>query len=145
MTALLMETVADIAYMAGVVRYDSGAGDSRFDISQFIKWAEEFEAMLQVDEQGNETYGGDDYLTAVEKFAKSKIAPMRSHRPTFNLIPSFEPEFTITMSGEMLDIILSALQRANFREIEIGLELGVPPNTGFEWLRKKLQDVKGEE
>ncbi len=72
------EAVADIAYQAGVARYYSG--DSRADIAQFIAWAQEFEKLLVYDKDGNETYNGKDYMTAIEEFTLAKWAPA-NHQP----------------------------------------------------------------
>lgn len=63
----LLEAVADIAFIAGAHRYHSG--DSREDIDLIIDGAFRFEAKRKVDEQGNETYDGGDYMTAIEGFA----------------------------------------------------------------------------
>lgn len=38
----LLETLADIAYIAGESKYFTG--DSRADVNEFILWAREFEA-----------------------------------------------------------------------------------------------------
>lgn len=59
---LLLETVADIAYLAGVARYYSG--DSRADALRFIDWAQEFEAS---------EYDKDDYIGEIERFTARKI------------------------------------------------------------------------
>lgn len=66
-----LETVADIAFIAGAKRYHSG--DSRQDVQDIITWAAEFEQWREVDAQGNETYHGKDYLTAIEEFALNKM------------------------------------------------------------------------
>jgi len=67
----LHETIADIAYVAGSVGYYSG--DSRADIHGFIIWALEFEKLRAVDDKGNETYNGTDYMSAIELFALERI------------------------------------------------------------------------
>lgn len=67
----LLETVGDIAYVAGVRGFHSG--DSRADMALMIAWAREFETKRVVDGDGNETYNGDDYMTAVETFAGEKL------------------------------------------------------------------------
>jgi len=67
----LMEAVADIAYQAGVAKYYSG--NSRTDIHNFISWAHEFETHRRVDADGNESYFGKDYMTAIEEFAVAKL------------------------------------------------------------------------
>ena len=61
------ETLADIAYIAGYHQYYSG--DSRMDMSEIIAWAHEFETMHQ-DTDGDE----EDYMLAVEAFAKGKLS-----------------------------------------------------------------------
>jgi hypothetical protein len=71
----IQEAVADIAYIAGGRGYYSG--DSRQDIADFIKWAEEFERLYKLDALGNETYNGKDYMTAVEEFTNAKLETHR--------------------------------------------------------------------
>lgn len=62
----MIETVADIAYIAGYHKYCSS--DSRLDISQYIQWAVEFEKLHeQIDWQEA------DYMLLVEEFTESKI------------------------------------------------------------------------
>lgn len=70
-----MESASEIAYIAGEFQYHSG--DSRADISSFLQWAEEFEAIRKVDEHGVETYGGQDYISAIWDFARAKIGEPR--------------------------------------------------------------------
>jgi hypothetical protein len=61
-----IETIAEIAYIAGVRQYYSG--DSRADISDFLFWAEEFEQInAEVD------WTEEDYISSVERFADEKI------------------------------------------------------------------------
>ena len=60
------ETLADMAYLSGTWSYYSG--DSRKDMQTFRAWAHQFEAQRKVDADGNETYYGKDYLTAIEEF-----------------------------------------------------------------------------
>jgi hypothetical protein len=67
----LLETVADIAYLAGAKRFHSG--DSREDVTYFISLAEQFETLRRVDANEVETYNGKDYLTAIEEFAFEKL------------------------------------------------------------------------
>jgi hypothetical protein len=66
----LLETVADIAFLAGLRTYHSG--DSRADVQQFIAWANEFEKLRTITD-GVESYGGENYMIAIEKFAYDKI------------------------------------------------------------------------
>lgn len=63
----LLETVADIAYQAGQLKYFSG--DSRADVSEFIQWASQFEK-----ENQKTDWGKNDYLLAIENFTSKKIA-----------------------------------------------------------------------
>jgi hypothetical protein len=70
----LLETISDISFLAGAIRYHSG--DSREDIQQFIAWAKEFEAgrkMIVMGSEKVERYNGMDYLSAIEAFAYSKL------------------------------------------------------------------------
>lgn len=76
----LLETVADIAWLAGAKKYHGG--DSREDISRFIEWAKEFEGGLSIDQEGNQTYYGDDYMIAIEKFALARLEGERQINPT---------------------------------------------------------------
>ena len=66
----MQETIADIAYIAGQQGHYSG--DSRADIHAYILWANEFEQDRWLDESGNESYNGQDYMTAVQVFAEGK-------------------------------------------------------------------------
>jgi hypothetical protein len=65
-TTNLAEVIADIALLAGHVGYYSG--DSRADISQFIYWATEFEAIHAATDWHN-----TDYMETVEQYAMTKI------------------------------------------------------------------------
>jgi hypothetical protein len=67
----LLETVADIAWIAGAKGYYSG--NSRDDIQEFISWAQEFETHKTTDKDGNEKYFGTDYMDAVDDFTTKKI------------------------------------------------------------------------
>lgn len=69
----LMETIADIAYLAGSMKHFTG--DSRKDVADFILWAKEFEALRKVSSLGCESYNGENYMTAIEKFALNKLNP----------------------------------------------------------------------
>lgn len=62
----LLETVADIAYLAGVQRFYSG--NSRQDMANFIWWAREFELL-----HAHTAWEEADYMLAVEAFAKEKL------------------------------------------------------------------------
>lgn len=74
----LLETVADIGYLAGVARWTSG--DSRADIQTFIGWGQEFEALRTV-RDGEERYLGTDYLTAIDGFCRGKLSLARGDGP----------------------------------------------------------------
>lgn len=62
----LLEAVADIAYIAGQRGFFSG--DSRQDIAEFIRWANEFET-LNEETDWDET----DYEDAIEAFTENKL------------------------------------------------------------------------
>ena len=62
----LLETIADISYIAGYEKHYSG--NSRFDISEYIWWAKEFEQIHKKTDWDNE-----DYMLAIEQFATEKI------------------------------------------------------------------------
>jgi hypothetical protein len=64
----LLETVADIAYIAGYHQHYSG--DSRVDMSDYIVWAKEFEETIK-----NTDWDESDYMLFVEKFAYNKLFP----------------------------------------------------------------------
>jgi hypothetical protein len=86
----LLEAVADIAFIAGANHYHSG--DSRQDTDLFIKGAFEFEKKRKVDEKRNETYDGEDYMTAIERFAYDllELEPLWGQQPpaTGNATPT---------------------------------------------------------
>jgi len=62
----LLETVADVSYIAGYEKHYSG--NSRFDISEYIHWAKEFEQINK-----NTDWDYEDYMLAIEQFATEKI------------------------------------------------------------------------
>lgn len=62
----LLETVADIAYQAGEQNFFTG--NSRADISEFIRWAKQLES-----ENVNTDWDLNDYILAIEAFAKARI------------------------------------------------------------------------
>lgn len=62
----LLETLSDIAYIAGSRNYFSG--DSRLDISEFIRWAKEFENI-----NTHTDWDKEDYILAVTAFVESKV------------------------------------------------------------------------
>jgi hypothetical protein len=62
----ILETLADIAYIAGDKKYFSG--DSRADINCFIYWANEFEKM-----NSKTDWDEVNYILAIEAFASAKI------------------------------------------------------------------------
>ncbi len=63
----LLETLADIAYIAGYHQYYSG--DSRMDMSEIIAWTMEFEAIHQ-----DTDWDEENYMLAVEAFANGKLS-----------------------------------------------------------------------
>lgn len=63
----LLETVADIAYQSAQLKFYSG--DSRADVSEFIRWAIQFEK-LNLNTDWNE----NDYILSIEKFTMEKVA-----------------------------------------------------------------------
>jgi len=63
----LLQSIADISYIAGYNRHFSG--DSRADISEYIFWATEFEEIHK-----NTDWDDEDYILAIEKFANQKIS-----------------------------------------------------------------------
>ena len=65
----LLETVADIAYIAGQQKFYSG--NSRADISEFIYWAHEFEK-----KNLKTNWDESDYILTIEEFTNEK---MRNH------------------------------------------------------------------
>ena len=62
----LYEAIADIAYQAGEQNFYTG--DSRADVSEFIRWAEQFET-----ENINTDWDSSDYILAIDAFATLKI------------------------------------------------------------------------
>jgi len=62
----LLQTVADISYIAGFKKHYSG--NSRFDISEYIIWAKEFEQI----HKGTD-WKVEDYMLAIEHYAYQKI------------------------------------------------------------------------
>lgn len=65
----LLETVADIAFIAGEKGFYTG--NSRHDIQLIISWAKEFEEKYKDAEWGVDTE--EDYIDAVKKFTYLKI------------------------------------------------------------------------
>ena len=65
----ILETVADIAYIAGTHRYYSS--DSRADIRQFIWWAEQFEKL-----HNDTDWGADDYIIKIEDYTHRKLSEL---------------------------------------------------------------------
>lgn len=62
----LLETLADIAFQAGEMHFFTG--DSRADVSEFIRWAEEFERANK-----GMDWNSTDYIAEIEKFTSDKI------------------------------------------------------------------------
>jgi hypothetical protein len=94
-----MEAVADIAQMAGLYRHHST--DSRKDISDYIQWAEEFEQARVVDPDGNESYFGKDYMTAIEEFTLRKLEAEGTPKKSMQLSIALN-EFLHTWADGML-------------------------------------------
>jgi hypothetical protein len=69
MNTKLLESLADIAYNAGVNRYYSG--DSRADMHNFIHWAKEFEAINK-----DTDWDEENYMLAIEDFASAKLCEL---------------------------------------------------------------------
>jgi len=65
-TVKIHETIADLAYLAGVKQFYSG--DSRTDIKLFISWANEFEGIHK-----NTDWNEVDYMLEIESYADSQI------------------------------------------------------------------------
>lgn len=59
-TRAFLETLADISYISGETKYFTG--DSRYDVSSFILWAEEF----QRNNRGTNWHEIDYILTVTE-------------------------------------------------------------------------------
>lgn len=64
----LLETIADISYTAGYMKFSSG--DSREDVNTFIFWAEEFQ---KINLKTNWDEVEDDYIISIDKFTVEKI------------------------------------------------------------------------
>lgn len=62
----LIETVADISFIAGEMKYFSG--DSRQDVSNFILWANQFQK-----ENAKTNWNEIDYRLTIENFTIQKI------------------------------------------------------------------------
>lgn len=73
----MIETVADIAYIAGYHKYYSG--NSRLDISEYIQWAVEFEKINQKTD-----WDEADYMLLVEEFTENKIKDEKDSSCIFN-------------------------------------------------------------
>jgi hypothetical protein len=73
----LIETVADISYIAGFKKHYSG--NSRLDISEYIRWAKEFEQIHKDTDWDNE-----DYMMVIEKYAKDNIKQAIADKKVFD-------------------------------------------------------------
>jgi hypothetical protein len=62
----LLETIADISYIAGYNQHYSG--NSRFDISEYIFWAKEFEEIYKYTDWDNK-----NYINLIEEFVGLKL------------------------------------------------------------------------
>jgi hypothetical protein len=65
----VVETIADIAYIAGANKFFSG--DSRLDISEFIRWAQDFENI-----NSSTNWDEKDYISAIEEFTMTKLTSL---------------------------------------------------------------------
>ena len=68
----LLESVADISYIAGNSRYYSG--NSREDISEFIYWANEFEKKHK-----HTDWEYEDYMTEIINYTDTKLKEARRY------------------------------------------------------------------
>jgi len=66
----LLQTVADISYIAGTKKHYSG--NSRFDIAEYIYWAKEFEQI-----HTHTDWDQEDYLLTIDRYADEKIKQAR--------------------------------------------------------------------
>ena len=73
----LLQTVADISYIAGYNKHYSG--NSRLGISEYIIWAREFEQIHQKTDWDNV-----DYMLTIELFANQKIKLVIKENIDFN-------------------------------------------------------------
>ena len=62
----LIQTVADISYIAGYKKHYSG--NSRFDIAEYLIWAKDFEQIHLVT-----NWDIEDYMLTIEQYANQKI------------------------------------------------------------------------
>jgi hypothetical protein len=67
----LLETVADIAYQSAQLKFYSG--DSRSDISEFVRWAMQFEKL-----HSKTDWNENDYILSIEKFTIEKITDAKA-------------------------------------------------------------------
>lgn len=74
--AKTLETIADIAYIAGYHKYSSG--DSRLNVSQFVAWANEFEVVHKKTD-----WDQADYITLIDAFTENKIKMEQESMPSF--------------------------------------------------------------
>jgi len=101
---LLLETVADIAYMAGAARYYTG--DSRQDIQTFITWAQEFEAGVQIGD-GEPSYEGLEYMSAIERFFEKKMTLLNAYT-VVGLYPDACTGFPCPRDGSFITTVVAA-------------------------------------
>lgn len=62
----LLQSIADISYIAGYNRHYSG--NSRIDISEYISWAKEFEVIHEKTD-----WNDNDYMLLIEEYANQKL------------------------------------------------------------------------
>lgn len=80
------ESLADIAYSAGINRYYSG--DSRADMNNFIHWAKEFE-----DVNKDTDWHEEDYMLAIEALRPLNWASNQYFRFFLDRRPLFAQKF----------------------------------------------------
>lgn len=79
------ETAVSIAYLAGESSYHSSA--RALSSSDYIQFAEEFEAKRRVDEDGNETYDGTYYENSLFSFTYLKLRELRERAGEIEIPP----------------------------------------------------------
>lgn len=67
-----LETLADIAYIAGEKNFFSG--NSRADINTFVYWANQFESLHEMND-----FVEDDYITEINKFTERMIREFKAN------------------------------------------------------------------
>lgn len=65
----ILETIADIAYIAGENKFFSG--NSRLDISEYIRWAQDFENI-----NSSTNWNEYDYISSIAEFTMIKLTSL---------------------------------------------------------------------